>query len=278
MRRQLRRGMRRPGLAVVRVVERAHRRRDPDASLLVQHRVVHVVLALPDRLAAPVRRRMRHRRRCRRCVGIAHCQFDGTRHVLHRVEHRQVVGAQLERAVERAVGIDRRVAAIGRDDVVQIDFRVRPVPHRHDDVALGALRARRRRRKLAGVDAVGPIGELFQHAVLAELVQRAAHLRAGLARLHAAIPRGDGRRELAQLPRNLARRFVAELMARQAAARLQASQPIRLAAHVRVDAVAGIAGGGELGLVGNFDQREPVARREILRGGPGVRRNRSPSD
>ena len=36
--------------------------------LLVEHRVVHVVLARPDRFVAPVRRRLRHRRRASRGV------------------------------------------------------------------------------------------------------------------------------------------------------------------------------------------------------------------
>ena len=55
---------------------------------------------------APVRRRRRHLRRGRRRVRIAHRQRDLADRVRHRIEHRQVVGAQLERAVEQAVGVD----------------------------------------------------------------------------------------------------------------------------------------------------------------------------
>ena len=147
-----------PSLQKAGIVGRPHRRRDPHAALLVEHRVVDVVLAGPDRLVAPVRRGRGHLRRCRRRVRIAH--VSGTfPAVAVRIEHRHVVGAQLERAVERPVGVHRRIAAIGRDHVVQVRLRIGPVPHRDDDVALDALRPRRRRRKLAGLDAVGPVGE-----------------------------------------------------------------------------------------------------------------------
>ena len=40
-----------------------HGRGEPHAALFVEHRVVHVVLARPDHFVAPVRRRLRHRRR-----------------------------------------------------------------------------------------------------------------------------------------------------------------------------------------------------------------------
>ena len=59
------------------------------------------------------------------------------------------VGASLRRAVDLAVGIDGRIAPVGRDLVVQIHLRAAPVPHRHDDVALDALRALRLRRTAA---------------------------------------------------------------------------------------------------------------------------------
>ena len=52
-RRELRRRMGRSGLAVVRVVERPDRRGDPHAALFVEHRVVDVVLARPDRPRCP---------------------------------------------------------------------------------------------------------------------------------------------------------------------------------------------------------------------------------
>ena len=77
-----------------------------------------------------------------------------------RIEHRHD-SPRSTRARRRAgpFGIHRRIAAIGRDDVVQIGLGIGPVPHRDDDVALDALRTRRRRRKLAGRDAIRPVGE-----------------------------------------------------------------------------------------------------------------------
>ena len=64
--------------------------------------------------------------------------------VVHRIEHRQIVAALFGRSVDQAVGVDVRIALIGGDFVVQIGLRVGPVPLRDDDVALDALRARRR--------------------------------------------------------------------------------------------------------------------------------------
>src|SRR5437867_10277483 len=61
-RKQLRRRMARPRLADVRVVGRAYRGSEPHATALIEHRVVHVGLAGPDDLAAPVWRRLRHAR------------------------------------------------------------------------------------------------------------------------------------------------------------------------------------------------------------------------
>ena len=136
-------------LAEIGVLRRTHGGRDPDAALLVEHRVVDVVLAGPDHFLAPVRRRRGHLRRRRRRVRIANRQLDLSRLVAVGIEHRQVVGAQFERAVDRPVRVERGIAAIGRDDIVEVGLRIGPVPHRDDDVALEALRARRRRRHLS---------------------------------------------------------------------------------------------------------------------------------
>jgi hypothetical protein len=51
------------------------------------------------------------------------------------------------------------------------------------------LRARRRRRHLAAIDAIGPIGKQQQRALLAEIVDAVQHLRARLARREAPLPR-----------------------------------------------------------------------------------------
>ena len=143
-REQLRRRMRRSRLAERRIVGRTHGRRDPHASLLVEHRVVDVVLARPERVVAPVRRRRAGRRTRRRLASFGSRTVSGTRldRVVHRIEHGEIVGAQLERAVDQAVRVERRVAPVGRDVVVQVRLRIGPVPLGDDDVALDALRTR----------------------------------------------------------------------------------------------------------------------------------------
>jgi hypothetical protein len=65
--------------------------------------------------------------------------LDHGRGVLDRIEHRHEVGGLLGRAVDQAVGIEARVALVGRDGVMEIDFRLRPVPYADHDIALDAL-------------------------------------------------------------------------------------------------------------------------------------------
>ena len=147
---------------------------------------------------------------------------------------------------------------------MEIRLRIGPVPLRDDDVALDALRPRRRRRQLAAGDAVGPVGEHRQRAVLAHRVEAAGHLRAGLSRLNAPLPGLRRTVERAERLRDLARPFGAELVTRGAAARLQAANPVGLALDVRRDAVAARRVAGELALLRHADQREPVAGGIVL--------------
>src|SRR5207247_6985281 len=107
-----------------------------------------------------------------------------------------------------------------------------PVPLRNDDVALGALRTRGRRRQFTGSDSVGPIGEHRERALLAHRVEAAGHLRAGLTGLNAPLPRFRRRMERAEALRHLARAFRPELMTRRAATRLHALNPVGLALAV----------------------------------------------
>src|SRR4026209_2233344 len=69
---ELRRRMIRSLFAVIRVIWGAYRGREPDARLFVEHRVVDVVLARPDRLTAPIGRWLNHQRRGWRRVRIPH--------------------------------------------------------------------------------------------------------------------------------------------------------------------------------------------------------------
>ena len=160
---------------------------------------------------------------------------------------------------------------------MQVDLRVRPVPRRHDDVALDALRTRRRRaRQLALGDAIGPVGIHRERAGAAHLREAGAHAAAGLAGLDAAIPRHLRILELAEDARgNRARRGPAHLMAARAAVGVDdVADPVALGLHVGRDAVALVTGAGEIALRRQLQQREPVERRVVLRGGLLVGRRR----
>ena len=177
-------------LAPGRIVHAAHGRGEPHPALVVEHGVVLVGLGVPQHLRRPSRPKARRLDR----AGVARSKRDrhvriGDRHleVRHlvrlRIEDRHVVGRIFRRAVERAVGVDRRIAPVRRDQVVQVLVRRRPVPGGDDDVALDALRPRRLvLRQLALGDAIGPVAEiLVRHA--AELAgEPVGHHLAGLAR------------------------------------------------------------------------------------------------
>ena len=115
---------------------------------------------------------------------------SGTRRhgVPHRIQHRQVIGAEFERAVDQAVRVPRRIAPVGRDLVVQIGLRIGPVPLGDHDVPFDALRTRRRRRHFAGLDPIGPVREHRERALRPELVDAAHHVRPGLARHDPPLP------------------------------------------------------------------------------------------
>ena len=158
--------------------------------MLVEHRVVHVELAVPDALFAPVRRRCHYRVVVRRRrVGIARRAPEGRVGIRDRVEDRQVVRAELGRAVDFAVGVDGRITSVRRRQIVQITFLGGPVPYGRDDVSLEPLRTRRCLfRHLASGDAIGPVGEILERHTGQLLRQRADHLLARLTGLHAPDP------------------------------------------------------------------------------------------
>ena len=190
-----------------------------------------------------------------------------------RVEHGHVVGARLEHRVHRPVRVDRGIAAIGRDEVVQVRLRVRPVPHGDDDVPLDALRARRRGRNRARRDPVGPVREHLQRA-RPHHVRRAEHAAAGLTRRQPPLPCLRRRRERAERGMQLARPFAAHLVATEARAVLHEPEVVLLALEGRVDAVPVRARAGKLARGRYFDQREPVTGRVVLGRGARIRRGR----
>ena len=67
--------------------------------------------------------------------------------VVDGIEPRNEVRARFRRSVDQAVRVERRIAAVGRDLVMQIAGRRVPVPLRHDEVALHAGRTRRLRER-----------------------------------------------------------------------------------------------------------------------------------
>ena len=211
--------------------------------LLVHREAVRVGLAVPDRFVAPVRRR-RAPAACRAALGVfgsRTCSLTCVARVRLRIDDRHVVGALFERAVDRAVGVDRRIALVGRDLVVQVRLRIGPVPHRDDDVALAALRARRRRRPAARPPAMRSVQSAYIASArgAADLREAGAHAAAGLSGLDAAIPGGRRVLERAEALRDLARRLVAHLMAAGAAVGVDdVANPLALALDVRRDAVA----------------------------------------
>ena len=112
---------------------------------------------------------------------------------------------------------------------------------------------------------------IVKRAIAAEAGDRAAHARAVLADLDAAIPRGEARIERAERGRHLARRLVAHLMA-DVAVGLDAADKLRLVEHLGRDAVARVASAGELIRRRHVDHRVPVVGGIVLRGGARVRR------
>jgi hypothetical protein len=123
------------------------------------------------------------------------------------------------------------------------------------------LRPRRlgeRQRSLG--DAVGPLAEIFERHTGELSGEHVHHQRRGLTGLHAALPGLFAGLELAQRGGNRPRRELTELMAADASLILECRQPI----HLR-DVVRNIALAAELVLAGNFQHREPVDCRIILR-------------
>ena len=223
-------------LAEVRVVRTADRRRQPDPAFAVEHGVVIVDLRIPGLLVAPIGRR-RDRlfdRRVARSqgfghVGIAHRRLEGRDRVRLGIEDRQNVGRIFRRAEQRAIGVDRRIALVGRDQVVQVLLLGAPVPGGDDDVALDALRPRRLAvRQFALGDAVGPVAEILvgrSAKIAGELVD---HQWRGLAGHGAAAPRVFSGLELAERGRDGAGRRLAQLMAADASAVLHRLEPVGL--------------------------------------------------
>ncbi len=91
-----------------------------------------------------------------------------------RVERPEIALADVD-APHLAIRIQRRVALVGRDVVVDVAQFLSPGPLRDDDIALDADRARRRRRHLAAGDSPRPVGKAVLEQVASEGVGRPSH-------------------------------------------------------------------------------------------------------
>ena len=126
----------------------------------IEHGIVDGGVAVPDGLVAPHGRGLAAACGCPGVSGSRNGTFTCADGVVHGIEHRQIVAALFGRSVDQAVGVDAWVALVGGDFVVQISFGIGPVPLRDHDIALHALRPRRRfRGQFAFRDAGGPIAE-----------------------------------------------------------------------------------------------------------------------
>src|SRR5262249_57711193 len=133
-----------------------------------------------------------------------------------------------------------------------------PVPHRDHDVALDALRPRRLRlRQFAGGDPVGPVGEIAYGTRSINFADVADHDLGRRPDLQPMRPGRVARVELAQRLPDEPRRLVAELMARAAAKRLDAGEPLALAPDLLRHAVAGGAGARGQAPLRDLEHREP---------------------
>jgi hypothetical protein len=183
-------------LAKVGIVGAADCRRQPDAALLVEHRVVIVHLRVPQLLLTPIRRGLQRLFDCgvsrsQRFWGvlIAHRGFEDADRVGLGIEYRQKVGGVFRRAEQRTVGIDGGMAAIRGDEIVEIGLRVGPLPARHHDIALSFLRARWLAvGQLALGDPIRPIPKIPERYPAQFTGERVHHERRRLPRLHAPHP------------------------------------------------------------------------------------------
>ncbi len=218
--------------AEIRIGRWADARSEPDLTLLVIHRIVCRGLAVPDHLLAPVGRRRKRIVLRRRCLRITHRHAEGRRLVAHRIKHRDDVGRVLDRAIDQAVGVQCRLALVGRGDVVQVVLGIGKIPLRDDDVALAPLRARRLRgRQFTRRDAVGPVGEQAERALRVQPADRGRHVVHRLAGQDAARPGVFGL-HVGEHRRDRARRLVAERVAGVAAVGLHDVEPLGLGLEV----------------------------------------------
>ena len=159
--------------------------------------------------------------------------------VVDRVEHRNVVGAPFGRAVDRAVGIDRRIAPVGGNFIVQVHLGSAPVPDarrrrcaRRPAAVRASTSAVRRRR----CGRSNPRKSSARAACRAGRRWRAIAVPACPDWMRRIQPAYESR--LLEFRLNRARRLVAELVAADAAVGLDGGEPHGLALDGSWDSIA----------------------------------------
>src|SRR6185295_11215589 len=103
--------------------------REPDPSAGIQHRVVQAGLARPDDVLAPVGRRRQVLLRVGvLSVRVANRHLHTRCRIAHRVEDVDIGLAESRNAVDVTVGVEGRIALVGRNRVVDKTYGSGPVP------------------------------------------------------------------------------------------------------------------------------------------------------
>src|SRR5262249_35012929 len=169
------------------------------------------------------------------------------------------------------VRVDRRVAPVGGDQIMQVSLWIAPFPRGDDDVAFNTLRPWRLGvRQLALGDAIGPITEVLEWGAPKISGQGIHHQGCGLSRLYPTNPGLFPRLELAKRARDRARCKLPQLMTPHARPVFDHGQPLRARNFLGDVALA-----AELVRGGDLEHRIPIYRRIVARRiGRGGRPNR----
>ncbi len=137
---------------------------------------MYIRFAFPYRLVSPVRRGLWHvRSRGICCAGVPNGQLHSADFIWHRVKHRQIIRAYFSGSIQRTIGINSRLPAIGGNKVMKICLRVGPIPLCDNYVSFQALRTRWCFWYFSLRDAGRPVGKHFKHFFPANAMDRRDH-------------------------------------------------------------------------------------------------------
>ena len=121
-------------------------------------------------------------------------------------------------SIEQAIGVDRRIALVRRNEIVKIFLVIMPIAQSHDDIALDALRTRGLGMgQLAIGDPLGPVAQIFEGDRIQFTRHEIDHAFAGLTGLDSPHPGVFMAGEFTEGLGNGAGCELAELMAAHAA-------------------------------------------------------------